>query len=66
MINLSITQEYLLCVMNDKGGFSILSQEQPICFVAGALLELLRNENIHIQNKKIGFFICMMSNSVLS
>lgn len=53
MKDLSITQEYLLCAMNNKGGFPLIGKEQPVCFVAGALWELISNNFVHIQNKRI-------------
>jgi hypothetical protein len=53
MKDLSIAQEYLLCSLNHKGGFSVLSTEQPICFVAATLLDLLSNDFVDIEGKKI-------------
>lgn len=52
MRELSITQEYMLCALNKKGRFPLLSDGIPVCFVAGALLELLGNESVKIQDKK--------------
>ena len=40
MTELGITQEYLLLAVNDRGRFSPLNPQQPICFVAAALGEL--------------------------
>lgn len=40
MTELTITQEYLLLAVNDRGRFSPLNPQQPICLVAAALLEL--------------------------
>ena len=53
MKDLSIAQEYLLCSLNEKGKFPIFGREQPVGFVAAALLDLLENKFVHIQDKKI-------------
>ena len=38
MTELTITQEYFLLTVNDRGRFSPLNPQQPICLVAAALL----------------------------
>lgn len=53
MKDLSIAQEYYLCAINDKGGFSAFSTAQPVCFVAAALLDLINNGFVRLENKKI-------------
>ena len=53
MKDLSITQEYLLCALNKKGKIPAFGNEIQTCFVAGALLELLNNEFVKIQDKKV-------------
>lgn len=53
MKDLSITQEYLLCALNKKGKLPSLGNEIPTCFVAGALLDLLNEEFVKIQSKKV-------------
>ena len=40
MTELGITQEYLLLAVTDRGRFSPLTPQQPICLVAAALGEL--------------------------
>jgi len=50
---MSIAQEYLLCALKEKGRFSFLSNEQVICFVAGALFDLLNNDFVRVKDKKV-------------
>ena len=53
MKDLSITQEFLLCALDGKGRFSAFDYEKPVCLIAGGLLELLNNEFVEIENKKV-------------
>lgn len=53
MKDLSVAQEYLLCSLNDKGKFSTFNSKLPVAFVAGAILELLLNDCIKIEKKKL-------------
>lgn len=48
MQNLSITQEYLLCAVNEKGKISGFDTEKLACFVAAALLEMQQAGCINI------------------
>lgn len=40
MKDLTLTQEYLLCALNEKGRLPALSLERQVCLVAAGLLEL--------------------------
>lgn len=40
MQDLSITQEYYICAVNEKGRISDFSTERLVCFVAAGLLDL--------------------------
>lgn len=53
MKDLSITQEYLICSLNEKGRLSNHSNEQSICLLIGGLLELQNRGFAQIQNKKV-------------
>lgn len=52
MNELSIAQEYLLCTLNEKGKLPALNTEVPVCLTAGAILELMVEGCIAIENKK--------------
>lgn len=54
MTELGITQEYLLLAVNDRGRFSPLNPQQPICFVAAALGELTEAGCIAFTGEKVG------------
>ena len=41
MENLSLTQEYLLSTLGEKGKYSSMQIEKGICLVAAGILELL-------------------------
>ena len=53
MNNLSITQKYFICSLNEKGKISQVSSEKLVCFVAGALLELKLENCISIEGKNV-------------
>lgn len=53
MKNLSISQSYLLCALNEKGKLPTLSAEIPLCLVAGGLMDLLNAGCIVIEKKKL-------------
>lgn len=53
MKDLSITQEYLLCALNEKGKISGFSPEKIVCFIASGLLEMQLETCIEIDNKII-------------
>ena len=53
MTELGITQEYLLLTVNDRGRFSPLNAQQPICFVAAALGELAQAGCVAFLGEKV-------------
>lgn len=52
MNDLSITQEYLLCSLSDKGRLPVIGKEVSACILAGGLIELLVDGCIRIDEKK--------------
>ena len=53
MEDLTITEGYMLLVLNKKGRFSILKVEENICLFISGILELLLNDFIIIKNEEI-------------
>lgn len=53
MQDMTITQEYLLCTLNEKGRISGYNLEGYVCLVASGLLELMLEHIIKIEGKKI-------------
>ncbi len=53
MNDLSLTQEYLLCTLNEKGKYSSMDVEKGVCLVAGSILELLMEGVLKLEKKKI-------------
>lgn len=53
MKNLSISQSYLLCVLNEKGKLPTFSTEVSVCLVASGMLDLITAGVIAIDNKKL-------------
>ena len=53
MTELGITQEYLLLAVNDRGRFSPLNPQQPVCFVAAALGQLAGAGAVAFTGEKI-------------
>lgn len=53
MKNLSLTQQYLLCVLKKNGKVSSLGMEKILCLSASGVLELLMDEVIAFDGKKI-------------
>ena len=53
MKDLSITQEYLVCALNEKGTLSPNNQKAIACLVVGGILEMQLEKCISIENKKI-------------
>lgn len=49
---LSLTQEYLLCTLGEKGKYSSMQIEKGVCFVAAGILELLMDGVIETDGKK--------------
>lgn len=53
MRDLSISQEYYLCAVNEKGSISSFAAEKPVCLVASALLDMKLADCIEIENKRV-------------
>lgn len=53
MKDLTITQEYLICTVNDKGNIPQLNSEPVTCLVASGLLEMKMEECILIDSKMV-------------
>lgn len=53
MKKLSITQEYLICAVNEKGKISGFSTEKLVCFVASALLDMQLAGCVSMGGKKV-------------
>lgn len=53
MKELSITQEYLICAVNEKGKISGFSTEKLVCFVASALLDMQLSGCVSMDGKKV-------------
>lgn len=51
---LSITQSYLLCVLNEKGKLPTFGTEAAICLVAGGVLDLIFSGCVKVEDKKLG------------
>lgn len=52
MKELSVTQEYLICAVNEKGKISGFSTEKLVCFVASALLDMQLAGCVSMDGKK--------------
>lgn len=48
MKDLSVSQSYLICALNENGKFPALSTESPICVLAGALIDLIFFKSVGI------------------
>lgn len=59
MKDLSITQEYSLCSLNEKGKLPALSKEIPVCVLASGLIELLASNCIQVDEKNK---VCVIGN----
>ena len=53
MRDLSISQEYYLCAVNEKGSISSFAAEKLVCLVASALLDMKLADCIEIENKRV-------------
>ena len=54
MKDLTITQEYMICVLNEKGKMSeLFGVEKIVCFVAAGLLEMKLEGCIAMEKKKV-------------
>ena len=53
MKNLSITQQYLLCILKKNGKLSTLEMEKTTCLAASGVLELLLDNVFSFDGKKL-------------
>lgn len=53
MRDLSLTQKYLLCVLNNKGKISSFEIEKVMCIAASGVVELLLDEIVSLKEKKL-------------
>lgn len=53
MQDLSITQEYYICAVNEKGRISDFSTERLVCFVAAGLLDLQLEGCLSLDKKNV-------------
>ena len=53
MKNLSLTQQYLLCVLNKNGKLPTFGLEKTLCLSAASILELLMEEALRFDGKKL-------------
>lgn len=53
MKNLSLTQEYLLCVLGDKGKIPTFGVEKILCVAASGVVELLLDDIVALDGKKL-------------
>ena len=50
---LPVTQQYLLCVLQENGTLPMIGQERMLSLVAGGVLELLLEETLALEGKKL-------------
>ena len=53
MKNLSLTQQYLLCVLNKNGKLPAFGLEKTLCLSAAGVLELLMEDALSFDGKKL-------------
>lgn len=53
METLSLTQQYLLCILGNKGKISSSDMRKMACFAASGVLELLTEELLVLEGKKV-------------
>ena len=53
MRDLSITQEYLICAVNEKGKISGFSTERLVCLVAAGLLDMELAGAVRLTEKRV-------------
>ncbi|HJC90862.1 MAG TPA: GPP34 family phosphoprotein [Candidatus Mediterraneibacter excrementigallinarum] len=53
MKDLSVTQQYLLCVLGKRGKFATFEIEKVMCLSTAGLLELLLDEIVELDDKKL-------------
>ena len=52
MYNLTISQEFFLCALDERGKFSAWDSTGPICLLAGSLLDLVCAQCVNITEKE--------------
>ena len=50
---LPVTQQYLLCALQENGTLLMIGQERMLSLVAGGVLELLLEETLTLEGKKL-------------
>ena len=53
MKDLSVTQQYLLCVLGKRGKFATFEIEKMMCLSTAGLLELLLDGIVELEDKKL-------------
>lgn len=53
MKDLSITQEYIICTVNEKGALPSYNQKAAACLIVGGLLEMQLAKCISLSDKKV-------------
>lgn len=54
MKDLSVSQSYLICALNESGKLPALSVESPVCILAGGLIDLIFAKSVAIgEDKKL-------------
>lgn len=53
MKDLSITQEYIICTVNEKGALPSYNQKAAACLIVGGLLEMQLAKCISLNDKKV-------------
>ena len=53
MDTLTLTQEYYLCSIGDKGRYPALDMERGICLVAAGMLELMLGKAVALEGEKL-------------
>lgn len=52
MNQLTISQQYLLCVLNERGKLPSFSTEIPVCLLAGSLIDLILSQCVAVGRDK--------------
>ncbi len=53
MQNYTISQEYLLCALNDEGKFPAFNKHAPACFVSSCIVELMIHGCVEISKEAV-------------
>lgn len=53
MKDLSITQEYLICTVNDKGALPSFNQNAAVCLILSGMLEMQLEKCIELKDKEV-------------